>query len=337
MSHALIIGGGTPKILLMAGALCAFEEKGVKFDVVSASGPSVLPALLYVAPKGKGPREALENMAEVGLEDSLYELLQYNFKIFTEPGPFADMHRQFTDLLTSFVPPFFNNKDLPFYRFQRDFAEMGCRMLSPWRINPDDKGLYKNALFNKDLVDFEKLKNIRTSFYINAYNITDKRMESFSKEEITPEHYQAAVSVPFLHAPYKVNRKYYYEGPAIHALNYKVLEKHPEINTIVLFDMFDVKKMLRVPRHLYDALIMSVIVPRSGLAKRDTEVFELENNMSDKKRKLLKLVFDIPDSYSHNLLDWKYSNLKNLFDIGYESGLKFYNTCKKDLVQGEGI
>ncbi len=332
MSRVLIIGGGTPKILLTAGALCAFSEKGIRFDVISASGPSILPALLYVSPKGKQPSEALRDMMEIGLDDTLYDMLQYNYKVFIEPGPFAEMQRQLANAFRSFFQPFCQSTGVPFPRFQRDLVELWCRMLSPTKLNPEDKGLYKNALFDKRLVDFEELKNITAEFYVNAYNITDKRMEMFSKEEITPDHYCAAVSVPFLHAPYKVNRKCYYEGPTIHALNYAVLEKHPEIETIVLFDGFDAGKMLRVPKHLYDALIMSVIIPRSGLAKKDTELFELENQSG--KRKLLKVAFDIPAERYSDLMDWKYGNLKALFDIGYESGMKFYDEHRKELAKG---
>jgi len=35
---ALVLGGGAPNSALMAGALAAFQEEGVTFDVVSTSG-----------------------------------------------------------------------------------------------------------------------------------------------------------------------------------------------------------------------------------------------------------------------------------------------------------
>ena len=42
-------GGGAPNPGLMAGALVAFLEKGVEFDVISASGAGALMGLLYTA------------------------------------------------------------------------------------------------------------------------------------------------------------------------------------------------------------------------------------------------------------------------------------------------
>ena len=49
---ALVLGGGAPNLTLMAGAVAALDDAGVKFDVVSTSGAGMLIGLLYAAPKG---------------------------------------------------------------------------------------------------------------------------------------------------------------------------------------------------------------------------------------------------------------------------------------------
>jgi hypothetical protein len=44
---ALVIGGGAPNSALVAGALVAFVDRGVRFDVISTSGAGALMGLLY--------------------------------------------------------------------------------------------------------------------------------------------------------------------------------------------------------------------------------------------------------------------------------------------------
>src|SRR4029077_15811648 len=44
---ALVLGGGAPNMALMAGAVAAFHDCGVEFDVVSTSGAGGLAGLLW--------------------------------------------------------------------------------------------------------------------------------------------------------------------------------------------------------------------------------------------------------------------------------------------------
>jgi NTE family protein len=198
------------------------------------------------------------------------------------------------------------------------------------------KGLCAHMPFITDLVDFEKIKNIEPEFYINAYNITDHCMENFSKNEIAVEHFFAALSFPFIYPPTNINGKYYIEGAVVDCLNYKSLvENHSEVDTIVVFDILGCDKLLRVPRDLYDAWVLSMITPIIEIARDDTKIFESKFNVGpDGKplRKLLKVEFDIPEEYLSHVLDWSHNNLNTLFNIGYQSGLKFYENHKKDMI-----
>ena len=56
---ALLLGGGAPTLTLQSGALAALHEQGVKFDIVSTAGAGMLIGLLYAAPKGLSPAQAL--------------------------------------------------------------------------------------------------------------------------------------------------------------------------------------------------------------------------------------------------------------------------------------
>ena len=61
MANALMLGGGAPTLTLEAGALAALLDQDVKFDAISTAGAGMLVGLLYAAPKGTSPRQALEN------------------------------------------------------------------------------------------------------------------------------------------------------------------------------------------------------------------------------------------------------------------------------------
>ena len=86
MANALMLGGGAPTLTLQSGALAALLDQGVKFDVVSTAGAGMLVGLLYAAPKGMSPRQALEHTREMGVHDAIYEHFPINYKVFHKPG-----------------------------------------------------------------------------------------------------------------------------------------------------------------------------------------------------------------------------------------------------------
>jgi NTE family protein len=83
---ALLLGGGAPTLTMQAGALAALHEHGVKFDIVSTAGAGMLIGLLYAAPKGRSPGQALAQTKEMGVHDSIYEHFPINFKSSTSPA-----------------------------------------------------------------------------------------------------------------------------------------------------------------------------------------------------------------------------------------------------------
>src|SRR5262249_2736874 len=90
---ALVLGGGAPNMALMAGAGAAFPDRGVVFDVVSTSGAGSLAGLLWLAPKGQPPAEALRSVVTMSISDAIYRLLPVNYKVFQRPGTWADLWR----------------------------------------------------------------------------------------------------------------------------------------------------------------------------------------------------------------------------------------------------
>jgi len=165
----------------------------------------------------------------------------------------------------------------PAQRLFSDWIQLIISAFSPTDLTQMSKGLCAHMPFITDLVDFEKIKNIEPEFYINAYNVTDRRMDNFSKREITVEHYFASSSFPFIYPPTNINGKLYFEGAVVDCLNYKSLvENHPEVDTIVVFDILGCDKLFREPRDLYDAWVLSMITPIIEIARDDTKIFELK-------------------------------------------------------------
>ena len=89
----LLLGGGAPTLTLESGALAALADNKVHFDVISTAGAGMLIGLLYAAPRGMSPRQALEQTKEMGVHDSIYDHFPVNFKVFHKPGSAAQAYR----------------------------------------------------------------------------------------------------------------------------------------------------------------------------------------------------------------------------------------------------
>ncbi len=347
MSSALVLGGGAPTLTLQSGALAALDEMGVEFTAVSTAGAGMVIGLLYAAPKGMTRQEALKNTVNMGVADEIYDHFPVNYKVFYKPGDLADQFRNFLGML-----PKMAIGNTPQERLFSDWMSLMFSTLSPSDMSANSLGLCAPAPWIDHVVDFEKLQQYGSEFYINAYNLTDHKMEIFAKHDISPEHFRAALAFPFIYPPYKLNGKTYIEGSAIDTLCFKGLLDYrskrqaqeltrsaggggagpslPPIKNIIVFDILSSDKIIREPKTLYDAWIQSIMIPLVEIAKDDLELFQLKHQ---KKWgvDLLKIEFDVPDDHWPYALDWSYSNLKTLYDVGYQAGLKFYDTNKAKL------
>jgi predicted acylesterase/phospholipase RssA len=340
MANALMLGGGAPTLTLEAGALAALLDQEVKFDAISTAGAGMLIGLLYVAPKGISPRQALENTREMGVYDAIYDRFPVNFKVFHKPGALADAYRRGLQSLPHLVP----GQDAA----SRLFADWMALVFATWcpsDLSEKSLGLCDHAPWIDAAVDFDRLKSFPGEFYMNAYCIEDRKMTIFTKEEITPDHFRAALAFPFIYPPFKLNGKTYLEGSAIDTLCFEGLLKYRKdqlrrekagksttrklaalepLRNVVVFDVLSSKKIIREPRSLYEAWIQSIMIPLVEIAKDDIELFQHKYN-KEWGLNLLRIKFDIPDEHWPYVLDWSYSNLCKLYDIGYAAGEKFYH------------
>jgi len=347
MSSALVLGGGAPTLTLQSGALAALDEMGVEFTAVSTAGAGMVIGLLYAAPKGMTRQDALKNTVDMGVADEIYKAFPVNYKVFFKPGDLADQYRNFLSRL-----PKMAIGNTPAERLFSDWMSLMFSTLSPSDMSANSLGLCAPAPWIDHVVDFEKLQRYPGEFYINAYNLTDHRMDIFAKHEITPDHFRAALAFPFIYPPYRLNGKTYIEGSAIDTLCFKGLLNYrstrqererarsaggggsepilPPLKNIIVFDVLSSDEIIREPKTLYEAWIQSIMIPLVEIAKDDMELFELKHRKKWNVE-LLKIEFDVPDDHWPYALDWSYSNLKTLYDVGYQAGLKFYEKHKAKL------
>jgi predicted acylesterase/phospholipase RssA len=327
-----VLGGGAPNLTYMAGALAALDDRGVRFDVVSTSGAGMLIGLLYAAPRGVSRREALENTKNVGVHDAIYDLFPVNYKIFHKAGPWAELY---TRMWQPYLFPKSGMGDAQ--RFLNDWAAFWCATFCPPGPMTQSLGMCQPAPWIEAFVDFEKVKAFDGAFYINAYNITDGKMEMFDKAQIDAAHFRAALAMPLIYAPYRLGGKDYIEGSVIDCLNYKglLVDQDLKLDAIVVFDVLGREKLLSRPRNLYDAWVRSIVAPLVEVARNDTEIFELKHK--DKYQlELLKVPFEIPDDQWPYVLDWSYSNAETLFDAGYACASRFFDEHKAVLAPKKG-
>jgi NTE family protein len=327
---ALILGGGAPNATLMAGALCAFIDRQVSFDLISTSGAGALIGLLYTVPKNHDPKAALRSLVDLGINDQIYSALPVNYKVFNKPGLLADAWRQLcarNPLLSQLQQQAGEGATQQLFA---DWTQLLLATLCPSNLSSGSTGLCAHVPFIEQLVDFAALATIKPQFYLNAYNLSRHEMTCWDKHQISQQHFLAALSFPFLYPPTLLDGDYYIEGAAIDTLNFKgLLQQQQAIDSIVVFDVLGCENIMHPPTDLYDAWVQSIITPLIELARDDLKLFAALHNTDpvsgQPKSALLRLnvaPYLTAEETAHQL-DWSRSNLERLFDVGYEAGHAF--------------
>src|SRR3954451_21998055 len=86
----LVLSGSDPMLTLASGALLGFMDKGIEFDVISATGIGAVAALQALAPREKAPKEALEALPNLYMSDLGYNVLPFNVRMGMKNSPFAE-------------------------------------------------------------------------------------------------------------------------------------------------------------------------------------------------------------------------------------------------------
>lgn len=190
---ALVLSAGAPHSPLMAGALAALcEEHKRTFDVVYTSGAGTLIGLLFVAPKGRSPQEALRAIVDLGVSDAIYRFLPIGYKAFFKPGPFTQpihrwaqqfklgnfplrpMDKPITPIGHAYnaaVNTLMTAKDGAIKRTYNDLVDLWAAVITPTTLMPRSKGVSPPLPFLEDLVDFDRLRRFPGEFFANAFKV----------------------------------------------------------------------------------------------------------------------------------------------------------------------
>src|SRR5262245_46785384 len=79
-------------------------------------------------------------------------------------------------------------------RLYNDWIDLWFSALAPTDLNYLSEGLCDPLPFLEEMVSFKALKHFHGDFYLNAYNITRDCVEQFPKEDLTPQHFRAALA-----------------------------------------------------------------------------------------------------------------------------------------------
>jgi NTE family protein len=370
MTVALLLSGGAPNLTFMAGGLYELDELGVEYSLISTSGAGMLIGLLYAAPRGDGDakavrREALKKTVDMYVDDRIFQFMESfaafpaNYKVFHKPGTIAEMYTRFWQQVPR---PQFGDKSSQ--RLFDDWTDLMLSTFCPTDLSPWSKGMCQPAPFIYDAVDFDKLKNLSADFVMNAYCIETHKMELFEKQEITAEHFQAALAFPLIYAPFKLNGKTYIEGSAVDTIcfepvfdylyqphasagtektwsgkavpsKYQPRPERPKVDTLLVFNMLGHEKLVREPRHLMDAFSQEIIVPLVPLTKDDIRIFTQEHlpryQKTNPNLDLLEVRLDLTESEWDASLDWSHSNATTLFERGREAARTLFEANKERL------
>ena len=203
MAVGLVIGGGAPNLPLMSGALLALDEAGIEFDVISTTGAGMLIGLMYAAPKHGTREETLKShprngCARCNLQSVSCKLSKYSINRAQWRKP----KQSFTSPWLAQMP-----RENEAQRLMSDMTQFWMATFCPTDHSPKKTGLCQPPPWIDMVVDFDKLKDFDGEFLMSAYCIEDKEEVAFTKDEITADHFKAALAMPLIYEPYKMDGK----------------------------------------------------------------------------------------------------------------------------------
>jgi len=340
----VVISGGAPTLHIAAGALCAFCEKEVKFDVVACSGAGALPGLLYLAPKRGNPIDALKGVVNLNIHDAIYDLIPNNYKVFFKYGPFSNIFYRLGQMLPHFPPDQLASS--PLKRLVNDWIDLVTAAVTPTTLTYWSKSVLNRVQVVNDLVDWNKLASLPQHFFLNAFSLDTRELQVFRKTDMSPDAFYAALAMPWLYPPTSATAAtapLYTEG-ASHdptAIEAVLENKQPELSkmdSIVVIDTISAD-LWTDPESIYEALELTIMDPIVTLAENVAALYSLQDVIFNKSTptypKVYRLRYEIPPWQRGKLLEWSYSNAVSLWNIGHRAALTFLKNAGNSTVPSE--
>ena len=333
----VLASGGAPNVHLVAGALCAFYEKQISFDVIGASGAGAFAGLLYAVPAKEGDQvAALQETVNINVYDTIYDLLPMNYKVFFKRGPFA---RAFWQLGQSLHRPLKADERYgdTLTRMYNDTVDFVMSALTPTTLNYFSKGICTRVGALDDKIGWDRLKTYPKEFYLNAFDLETQQLEVFDKTSLNPTTFWSALAMPWLYEPASANGKTYTEGASHDPVGLEALIEcntlgPDKLDKLIVVDSVG-PDLWTDPENIYDALQTTIIDPIVSLGEYVLAAYGIleyfTNASSDYSRRLPKLYrvpFQTPDWETPHILEWSYSNALTLWHAGHQAADNFADT-----------
>lgn len=250
-------------------------------------------------------------------------------------------------------------------RLYNDIVDLWFSAITPSTLSPKSKGLAAPLPFLEELVCFETARDRGDKkglihFCVNAYNMTEEakkkddpiekwkeksrkdRNESvmwlfgspivkpaWQKDGLNGGHIRAAFSMPFIYPPARIGDHYFSEGADHQPINFHTLWNGGRTHALLLDVLGGLEDLLvRTPRDLWDAYVISIMTPVVALAREDVQDFKDAKASKIAGRaphgvELVEAVWNIPPEFEPYVMDWSRSNLKRLFEVGQEACTEF--------------
>jgi len=336
----VLISGGAPTLHLAAGALCAFHEHQVEFNVLATSGAGALPALLYMVPKKGDPETALKCVVDMNVHDAIYDLIPNNYKVFFKYGPFAPLFWQLGQMIPHFPLDPTERSTNAGKRLYNDVIDFVTAAITPTTLTYWSKSVLRRVQVVNDLVDWNALPSAPQRFFLNTFSLDTQELKLFKNEDMTPDAFYAALAMPWLYppTPATLSGPLYTEGAshdpsAIEAAlqNAPLKPKVASLDAMIVLDTIGADLWVD-PESLYEALELTIMDPIVTLAENVAALYALQEKVFNQDPppikdltppKIYRLLFDIPPWKRGQILEWSYSNALTLWDTGYRAASKF--------------
>ena len=352
--RAIALSGGGPVAGIEIGALKAFEEDGMSFDIYSCACVGSWVGCLYNSLAEDSDRikkidEFFRN--EIFIPDDIYESFPINYKVFRmdylhDYYKFMEKLFDYNTYKYLFLPQrifefgwnLMNNPpkemDDYFYRISEGIAmNPFARFMAQlqYKIGKSGiAGLISSNKFVDKFIDFDQLKKSDKIVYLNAYDLSEKKLKLFVNRnnhkfnDIDADALMAGSSV--LH--YTENRtidgeKYQYcEGAVIDTVNLDVLlDEHPDLDEIWVVKIADYNQVVP-PANLIDSELISVMLPFDTISDDDIKLFAYRLKEYNQEKKTNVKMICIEMKYEKVNYHWNHSNLDEGIKIGYEGALR---------------
>jgi predicted acylesterase/phospholipase RssA len=363
IKRAIALSGGGPPVGLQVGALKALDENEIGFDVFTTDCIGSWTACIYNShPKARRFEKMKEFYNACFVADDVFKGFSVPANIFVVDY-FNDLMCYWEKLLDYrsyeglFLPQriyeymlhYCNPSNYPKNRIDLSLMITKAASLNPfarlmfkiiyqnkktgrsWLLGPENHG----HDFVGQYIDFNKLMTINNRIYLNAFNLTQKKINLFVNCKNHPTYKPISLRVLKANSSilgyletWDIAGDKYCEGAVADTVNFKdLLTNHPDLSEIWVLNILDYKE-IKPPENQLEADLLAVELPFTTIAQDDVKLFafHLKEAGLDKKIRLVKI--DL--SYKDLDFYWKHSTLEKGIEVGYKGALatikKYLNT-----------